>query len=475
MFRTLRRAAAVYLLLAAGHAWAQEAMPELVKRGEYLALVGDCSACHQDPHSGRPFSGGYAIQSPMGMIYSSNITPSKTAGIGNYSLADFTRVMRKGKAPNHYLYPAMPYPSFAGLSNEDIQALYSWLMLGVAADDRPAPKTHLPFPFSFRPVMAVWNLLFLDNDRVPGSNAPEGSAARGEYLARTLAHCSTCHTPRNGLMAEQGDRFLAGGKVGSWSAPNITPHAQAGIGDWSEADIVTYLRTGTLHGKAIAAGKMGMAVEKSLAKMQPEDLQAIARYLRQIPAVGGANRKSPGVTDAAMPLTAIETGMKNAIRDYVSGEAMSGAQLYNGACATCHASDGRGTHDAQRGWPSLVGSSAVLSDDPANLIMTIAEGVNRRTAAGHAFMPEFRTQFSLQELTQVANYVSTRFGNPQHAVTLADVERTLQGESGSWLVRHAQPLTAGAGIGLAAALLIFILRRRRGSPDGSWIGSLFKE
>lgn len=452
-------------LLVAGLAQAQDASPDLVKRGEYLATAGDCSACHRDPHSGQPFSGGYAIQSPMGMIYGSNITPSKTAGIGNYSLADFTDVMRKGKAPgNHYLYPAMPYTAFAGLSDEDIHALYSYLMLGVPADDHPAPETDLPFPFSFRPVMAVWNLMFLDSRAVPGSDAAAGSAERGEYLVRTLAHCSTCHTPRNGMMAEQTDRFLSGGKVGSWTAPNITPDAQAGIGDWSEAEIVTYLRTGALHGKAIAAGEMGTAVQNSFSKMQQSDLAAMARYLKQVTPTGGADRKAPAVAPQPTPLSAIETGMKANINDYVSGEGMSGAQLYNGACATCHASDGRGTHDAQHFYPSLVGSSAVLSDDPANLIMTIAEGVDRKTEGDHAFMPEFRTQFSQAELAKVADYVSTNFGNPQHAVTAADVEQTLKGESGSWLVRYAHVLSIiGGAVALLVIILalIIVLRRRK--------------
>ncbi len=464
MRKHLWRLAAASVLFA-GLAQAQDASPNLVKRGEYLATAGDCSACHRDPHSGKPFSGGYAIQSPMGLIYGSNITPSKTAGIGDYSLADFTDVMRKGKAPgNHYLYPAMPYTAFAGLSDEDIHALYSYLMLGVPADDHPAPETDLPFPFSFRPVMAVWNLMFLDSSAVPGSDAAAGSAERGEYLVRTLAHCSTCHTPRNGMMAEQGDRFLSGGKVGSWTAPNITPDAQAGIGDWSEAEIVTYLRTGALHGKAIAAGEMGTAVQNSFSKMQQSDLEAMAHYLKKVPAIGGSDRKAPAVTSQPTPLSAIETGMKDDIKDYVSGDAMSGAQLYNGACATCHASDGRGTHDAQRFYPSLVGSSAVLSDDPANLIMTIAEGVDRKTEEEHAFMPEFRTQLSQAELAKVADYVSTNFGNPHHAITTADVEKTLKGESGSWLVRYAHALSMIGGIVALLVIvvaLVIVLRRRK--------------
>lgn len=461
--KTLRHLAAVSLLLIAGAGQAQDASPDLVRRGEYLAIAGDCSACHRNPQSGQPYAGGYGIQSPMGMIYGANITPSKTAGIGNYSLADFTRVMREGIAPgNHYLYPAMPYTSFAGMSDLDIRALYSYLMLGVPADDHRAPETRLPFPFSFRPVMAVWDLLFLNNEAVAGSDAADGSVARGEYLVRTLTHCSTCHTPRNGMMAEQGDRFLAGGKVGSWSAPNITPDEKAGIGDWREDVIVTYLRTGALHDKAIAAGEMGIAVEKSFSRLRESDLQAIARYLRQVPAIGGVDRKAPAAPLPATPLASLETGMKDDINDYISGDAMSGAQLYNGACATCHGSDGRGTQDAKRFYPALVGSSAVLADDPANLIMTIAEGVNRRTSEGHAFMPAFHTQFSPQELAKVADYVSTHFGNPQHGVTLAEVEQTLQGESGSWLVRYAQPLSIAITLAMLALLaVIFILRRRR--------------
>lgn len=440
-----------------------DATQTLIQRGEYLAIAGDCSACHHNPENGKPFSGGFGIQSPMGMIYGSNITPSKTAGIGQYSLADFTRVMREGKAPgNHYLYPAMPYTAFAGMSDDDIRALYTYLMNGVAADDHPATKTDLPFPFSFRPVMALWNLMFLDQSAVKGSDAAAGSVDRGEYLVRTLAHCSTCHTPRNGMMAEQGEHFLAGGKVGRWTAPNITPDAEAGIGSWSEAEIVTYLRTGVLHGKAVAGGEMGTAIEKSFSRLQSSDLYAMARYLKQLPATGGINRQ-PLKPPAATPVSAIETGMRDSIEDYVSSQQMSGAQLYNGACASCHASDGRGTRDDQHAYPSLVGLSSVAADDPANLIMIIAEGINRDMPAGHAFMPAFEHQFTQQELAKVANYVSVTFGNPQHVITLQQVDETLHGESGSWIVRHAAGLawSGVAGIVLVMLWALLPLRRRR--------------
>lgn len=337
------------------------------------------------------------------------------------------------------------------MSDDDLLALYSWLMLGVAPDDHPVPETRLPFPFSPRPVMALWNALFLDHSPVAGSDAAPGSIERGEYLVKTLTHCSTCHTPRNALMAEQGDRFLAGGKVAGWTAPNITPDPQAGIGRWSEAELVSYLRSGALHGKAIAGGEMGTAVQNSFSQMGERDLQAIARYIRHIPAISGPARHA-GNAQPVVRLADIETGIGRGLNDYLSRDDMTGAQLYNGACAACHASDGRGSGDGF--YPPLPGSSAVTSPDPSNLIMTIAEGIDRRTATGHTFMPEFKSQFTTAELARVAGYVSQTFGHTATAITPEMVERTLKGEgASSWLIRYASILS-WAGIGGIILLII---------------------
>jgi mono/diheme cytochrome c family protein len=460
----------VYALLsAAGLSWCvsafsaqNEASPTLVKRGEYLAIAGDCSACHRNPADNNPYSGGFAIESPMGLIYGSNITPSTKFGIGNYRFEDFKAVMREGRAPGgHYLYPAMPYTSFSGMSDDDLLALYSWLMLGVAPDDHPVPETRLPFPFSFRPVMAFWNALFLDNSPVTGGDAAPGSVERGEYLVKTLTHCSTCHTPRNGIMGEENDRFLSGGKVGSWTAPNITPDPQAGIGNWSEADLVTYLRSGVLHGKAVAGGEMGTAAQNSFSQMQESDLRAIARYIRQIPAISGPPRHRSGNDRPVAVLADVETGIHHGLNGYLSRDEMTGARLYNGACASCHASDGRGTGDGF--YPPLAGSSAVTSPDPSNLIMTMAEGIDRHTAAGHAFMPEFKTQLTTEELARLASYVSQTFGGTATTITPEVVEQTLKGEGGgSWLIRYASALSwAGIGVVILLGLWGTIAWRRR--------------
>jgi len=434
-----------------------EALPELVARGAYLATAGDCAACHRDTQSDHPLAGGYGIQSPMGVIYASNITPSTQYGIGRYSLAEFIAVMREGKAPGgRYLYPAMPYTAFAGMSDRDLQALYSYLMLAVKPVDHQVPQTDLPFPFSFRPVMRLWNALYLDSRPIPGSEAAGGSVERGEYLVRTLTHCSTCHTPRNTLMAEQQAKFLSGSQLGGWVAPNITPDPQAGIGQWSEQQLVTYLQTGAVHGLAIAGGEMGTAVQNSFSKLNQDDLLAIARYIKSVPAIQGEVRHHAVPSENPDTQAQIETGFTMDPTGLTAMQSMSGAQLYNGACATCHGSDGKGTQDAQHFYPALVGSSAVTQPNPANLIMTIAEGIDRSTLAGHAFMPEFRSQFTAEQLAKVAEYVTQNFGgNTATQISAQQVREAMSGVDNShWLIKYAALLTYG---GMAVLIIILLL------------------
>ncbi len=246
-----------------GSAFAQDATgsdADLVAKGRYLATAADCAACHTAPNGGAPFAGGYGIESPLGTIFSTNITPSKTAGIGNYSEEDFARAVREGVAKDgSHLYPAMPYTAYAKISDDDMKALYAYFMHEVKPNDAQPEKTALPFPFSIRMSMAFWNLLFLDNTRFKPDAAKSADWNRGAYLAEALEHCSTCHTPRNELMAEEGDKALSGSAVGSWYAPNITSDKVSGIGGWSDAELVEYLRTGHVAGKAQAAGPMAEA------------------------------------------------------------------------------------------------------------------------------------------------------------------------------------------------------------------------
>jgi mono/diheme cytochrome c family protein len=195
----------------------------LIEQGRYLAVAGDCMACYTKPEDGKPFAGGYGIASPLGTIFSTNITPSKTAGIGNYTEAQFARALQQGvRADGGQLYPAMPYTSYAGMTDVDVHALYTYFMHGVAPVDEMPPRTKLPFPFNIRLSMVAWNLLFLDDRRFVPDTTKSPEWNRGAYLSVVMERCDACHTPRNLLMAKIRGKAFAGAPIGSWYAPNIT-------------------------------------------------------------------------------------------------------------------------------------------------------------------------------------------------------------------------------------------------------------
>src|SRR5262249_41492509 len=189
------------LAVALGMSPARAQMPHdaaLIEQGRYVAVAADCKACHTNPKGGKAFAGGYGIASPVGTIFSTNITPSRTAGIGGYTEAEFARAVRRGvRRDGANLYPAMPYTSYARMTDEDVHALYAYFMHGVAAVDEAAPKTRLPFPFSVRLSMVGWNLMFLNTKPFAADRSKGPQWNRGAYLTEVLEHCSVCHTPRN--------------------------------------------------------------------------------------------------------------------------------------------------------------------------------------------------------------------------------------------------------------------------------------
>ncbi|HZZ09142.1 MAG TPA: cytochrome c [Paraburkholderia sp.] len=431
---------------------------DLVKRGEYLAKAGDCIACHSAPQ-GKPFAGGLALATPLGSIVSTNITPSKTNGIGHYTLEQFAAALRQGvRADGQHLYPAMPYTSYAQVSDDDVKALYAYFMQGVAPVDTAPPQTELPFPFNVRLSMAAWNLLFLD--RKPFTPDPSQSVEwnRGAYLVKGLAHCSTCHTPRNALMAEDASASLGGSVVGTWYAPNISSDPVSGIGAWSEADIAGYLRTGHVIDRAQAAGPMAEAVDNSFQHLNDGDLRAMAVYLKS----------TPPVHDAADSHAAYAWGGPKAGVDAVRGESlpedanrMSGPQLYDAYCASCHQVHGEGAGQGidGPGLPSLFHNTALGHQNTNNLVMVMLEGVHRQAGAPDVLMPAFGRLLSDQQIATLGNYLLTQYGNPGASVTVEQV-RTLRGGG------QASPLVTVARVGLVAAALIvlgilFLVMRKR--------------
>ncbi|MBN3788925.1 c-type cytochrome [Burkholderia sp. Ac-20353] len=428
---------------------------KLIKRGAYLAAAGDCVACHTAP-LGKPFAGGLPLSTPLGDIISTNITPSGVHGIGNYTFDQFSNAVRKGvRADGAHLYPAMPYTSYAQVTDDDMKALYAYFMHGVAAVDEAPRETALPFPFNIRLSMAAWNALFLNPKPFVADPAKSAEWNRGAYLVRGLAHCSTCHSPRNVLMAEDLSRDLAGGQVGAWYAPNITSDGNSGVGAWNETDLVNYMRTGHAPEKAQAAGPMAEAVDNSLRHLSEADLKAMAVYLKSVPAIHDAADTQPA--DAwGKPVSDLED-----VRGTpwpADSSQLSGAQLYDGYCASCHQAKGEGASDG--GLPSLFHNTALGRTNTDNLVMVMLSGVQRQPDTPDVLMPGFADLLTDQQITTLGNYLLKRYGNPAATVTVERVRTLRAGGEPSSLV-----MLARVGMAIVAVVIIGVLvlmgRRRR--------------
>ncbi|QJQ97074.1 cytochrome c [Halomonas sp. PA5] len=381
----------------------------LIEKGEYLARAGNCVACHTADEE-RMSAGGRAMKTPVGTIYSTNITPDPETGIGDYSLAQFTRAMREGVTPEgHTMYPAMPYPAYARITDEDMQALYVYFLHGVEPVHQHNRAPDIPWPLSMRWPLRVWSWLFAP-DEAGFTPDPERSDEwnRGAYLVEGLGHCGACHTPRGMAYQEKGYKagesgFLSGETVGGWHAFNITSDVEHGIGGWSDDEIVAYLRDGAAPGKAHAAGPMGEVVGHSLRHLDEADLYAMATYLRSVPAVSAPE---PSRFGQGEPADDIDRMDDPAFVETPEGQA---ARRYLVTCAHCHGDRGEGS---RRGDPSLFHSSVVGSADLTNLVRVLLDGVERHTNQGRVTMPGYADELDDEQMADLTNYLVERFGNP---------------------------------------------------------------
>ncbi len=455
--------AAAALVLSCSVVRAQVPEPNAVvaQRGHYLAVAADCAACHTAPGGGKPFAGGYGIASPLGAIYSTNITPSKTYGIGAYTEAQFARALRKGiRGDGAHLYPAMPYTSYTKLTDEDIHALYVYFMTDVKPVEAKAQETALPFPYNIRASMAVWNLLFLDDTRFSPEPGKSAEVNRGHYLAYALAHCDTCHTPRNAMMAEIGSKALGGASLGSWYAPNITSDQKSGVGGWSDDDLARYLKTGDVPGKAQAGGPMAEAVEHSFQYLDDSDIRAIVAYIKQVPAISDSRDTAP--RDAYGKASDRETAYRGLPESGMS----RGERLFTGECAACHRPTGKGSPDGY--YPQLFHNTAVGAPIADNLISTILMGVRREVGGHTVYMPGFGEgsyvdALSDQDIADVSNYVEQEFGNPAVKVSAEDVKLIRSGGPKPLIAKlgaYAVPGMIAGGLVLAG-LVVLMMRRLR--------------
>jgi fructose 5-dehydrogenase cytochrome subunit len=459
--------------LHGGFALAQNTPPadgDLIARGRYLATAADCAGCHSAP-GGKPMAGGLPIDSPFGQIFSSNITPSKTNGIGNYTEAQFARALREGVDANGtHLYPAMPYTSYAGIGDDDVRALYAYFMHGVEPVDAATPATQLSFPFSQRWLMMGWNLLFLDNKRFEPVAGQSDAINRGRYLVNVLGHCSACHTPRNFAMAEKPSLALSGGQVGPWRTPNITSDMISGIGGWTQEELVQYLRTGAVAGKGQAAGGMAEAVEHSLQYLSDADLGAIAAYLKATRPIRSPSDTQPAYTyrgsgNAYEPsLRAVNQGIGYGKPGAGYPALTTGAELYSGNCASCHQTNGGGTQD--EAFPGLTHNSTLGRDNADNLVMVILNGLHISTGNTDRLMPGFADELNDEQIAKLATFVMSEYGNPHVQVS---AERVAKLRAGGDSPIDALRFAMAAGVLIAAVIVvgaIWRLRRRRARATG---------
>jgi mono/diheme cytochrome c family protein len=441
----------------------QPADSAVIARGKYLAIAADCAACHTTP-GGKPYAGGLPITTPLGTIYSTNITPSADFGIGRYTEEEFSRALHRGiRRDGAYLYPAMPYTSYAKFTDDDAHALYVYFLHAVEPVEARGPVTELPFPMNIRLSMLGWNLLFLDSHAFAPDPQQSAEWNRGAYLVQGATHCSTCHTPRGFLMQEEASRALSGAPVEPWYAPNITSDAATGIGSWTKEELAAFLRSGRLRGKAQAAGSMGEAVEHSFQHLSAADIDAIATYIKSVPAIhnpADASRFSAGKMFSELAVLRGRDGISS------NNDANpTGAELFQGNCASCHSAEGQGSKDGY--YPSLFHNSATGANDPTNLIAAILYGVDRTVSGRQAFMPGFgghptdANQLSNRDIAVLATYVLTHYGPGDASATEQQVSEVRQGGPSSLLLPLARWGLAAAAVVVVLGIAFLIFRRRK--------------
>ena len=375
-----------------------------IQRGRYLATLADCVACHTRKDGGKPFAGGRPIETPFGTIVSPNITPDLKTGIGNWSDEEFDNAVRHGtRRDGARLYPAMPYSFYTKMSRDDVKAIRAYL--ATVAPVRNAVVTNqLPFPFSIRWSMHIWDWLFFAPGEFKPDSAKSAEWNRGAFLVSGPGHCGACHTPKNFLGADQTSQALQGGQVQGWFAPNITGNKTRGVGSMSIEEIVALLKSGH-NAITSVSGPMGEEVADSSSHFTDADLKAVATYLQTVP---GGDEKQPA------PVAQSDPQMK-------AGEA-----IYRDTCSACHGTAGKGVPSL---FPSLTKAPQVHAPDPTSNIRVVLRGV--RSVATKAeptapAMPSFAWQLNDTQVAAVLTYIRNSWGNAAPAVSSGDVGKQRQ-------------------------------------------------
>jgi len=375
--------------------------PATIERGQRLAAVGTCAACHTVDVS-RPYAGGRALDTPFGTVYSTNITPDARTGIGQWSEAAFTRALREGVSRDgHLLYPAFPYDHYTQLAQDDIRAMYAYFMTRPALE-APAHDNDMTFPFGFRPLVAFWNILYLKREPWKPDAARSAEWNRGAYLSVALAHCTACHTPRTKLGGTDFSRHLDGGEAEGWYVPALNAHNPSPV-FWTQEHLAEYLRTGIAPDHAVAGGPMQATVE-NLRLADPKDVDAIATYIHSYLAEAPLRETpagKPGSLPGSLPAPAAA--------DPDLARMQAGYAVYANSCARCH-EVGR---EASSGAALQLQKAVALYDpDPRSLIHIVRDGIAPPDGEPARWMPAFGSILTDEQTGALAAYLR-RYGAGQ--------------------------------------------------------------
>ncbi|QHE78042.1 c-type cytochrome [Hydrogenophaga sp. PBL-H3] len=382
-----------------------------IERGRYLALLGNCMGCHT-ARGGAAFAGGRGIATPFGTAYSSNLTPDST-GLKDWSADDFWRALHHGQSRDgRLLNPAFPYTNTTYVTRPDSDALFAFFS-SLAPVQATAPPNDLGRYLDSQAALKAWRTLYFRPGEAMAPVADNGAAVnelqRGAYLVNGLAHCSACHVPRNALGGSSDMLSLAGGLMAAqgWYAPSLLDPADGGVQEREVADIVALFQTGRSGGH-IVTGPMAEVVQHSTQHWEIGDLQAMAVYLKALPAT----------RSRVLPKTEARSDTALA----------RGGKLYEQQCAQCHGAQGQGIRGSDGAWayPALAGNSTVLQGVPANLVQAVLYGGFGPSTAGHPRpfgMPPFVLDLSGEDVADLLTYVRSAWGHDAPPVSALDVQQ----------------------------------------------------
>ncbi len=402
----MRKLSLAVAVLAASAAWPASGADvadrqdfPTIERGRYLAVLGDCAACHTMPGGKQLYGGGRAIETPFGTVLTPNLTPDRETGIATWSDEAFVGSLLRGTGRDgEHLYPAMPYTYFTHMTRDDALAIRAYLNT-IPAVHNQVVSNQLPFPFNIRAGMMVWNAMFFAPGRFQPRADKPAEWNRGAYLVEGPEHCGMCHTPKNALGGDVANEQLRGYALQGWFAPDITNDRYRGLGGWSVEDIVTYLRTGHVRAAA-ASGPMAEEVDLSSSRITGADLRAIAVYLKDRPDSGAGKPAAIAAGDRQMKV---------------------GGAVYADECSACHAPKGEGVFGLV---PALAGSASVQSAAATSILHVVLNGtrsVGTQGAPTAGAMPAFGWLLSDAQVASVATYVRNAWGNAAPAVTAGEV------------------------------------------------------